>query len=261
MSLYIQQSGRHDAPALILLHGWGMSSAIWQGWLPVLEREYQVITVDLPGLGKSGFASDQPYRLDTLADLIVEQITPRLTASALWLGWSLGGLVAAQIAQRCPEKVSGLITISTSPCFVQRPDWPEAMLAETFSSFQDSLALNPQKTLTRFAMLQGQGDPDARALLRRLKPIIAESVAGASKLSESLALLADDYRSLFAELSVPRLFLFADNDALVPGAVSQSELLRNHAHLLADAGHVPFINSEPVVTQVINDWVRELADG
>ncbi|MEH6471468.1 MAG: alpha/beta fold hydrolase [Halopseudomonas sp.] len=258
MSLHIEQRGNPDAQPLVLLHGWGMSSDIWDSWLPSLEQDYRLLLVDLPGLGRSRFEIDQPYSLDALVEQIIGGIAPMLTQPALWLGWSLGGVVAAQIADRCPEQVEGLITISTTPCFVQRPGWPDAMPVETFEAFQYSLEQHPIKTLNRFAMLQGQGDPQARSLLRTLKAVIADASEQPLRLAESLALLAEDYRPLFAGLSVPRLFLFAENDALVPQAVASQPLLAQHAQWIEQAGHVPFISAEPAVTQIVNDWVKEL---
>lgn len=260
MSLYVEQRGNPDGLPLVLLHGWGMSGAIWQSWLPVLEQNFHVLVVDLPGLGRSTFDTDQPYHLDTLADLILQQLAPRLTQPAIWLGWSLGGVVAAHITQRYPERAAALVTISTNPCFVQRSDWSEAMPLATFDAFQCALEQNPVKTLNRFAMLQGQGDPEARNLLRTLKGIIAESSA-APRLAESLALLAEDYRPLFAQLQVPRLFLFAANDALVPVAVSLQPLLKRHAQLIDSAGHIPFISAEPAVTQAVIGWIQGLDSG
>ncbi len=256
MSLYVEQRGNPDGQPLVLLHGWGMSSAIWQQWLPMLEADFQVLLVDLPGLGRSGYDSDTPYSLDSLAQQILQHLDPLLTQPPIWLGWSLGGVIAAYIAAQYPERALGLITIATNPCFVQRPDWPEAMPWATFDSFQQALAVNPLKTLQRFTMLQAQGDPEPRQLLRTLKAVVAETSA-ASMLAPALALLAADYRLLFASLKLPRLFLFAAEDALVPVAVAQSDLLNDWALRIEHAGHLPFITAEPVVTKAVIKAVNE----
>jgi pimeloyl-[acyl-carrier protein] methyl ester esterase len=46
---------------------------------------------------------------------------------AIWLGWSLGGLVASQIALPHPERVQALVTAS-SPCFSAQEEWPGSSL-------------------------------------------------------------------------------------------------------------------------------------
>ncbi|MFT6916704.1 MAG: pimeloyl-[acyl-carrier protein] methyl ester esterase [Motiliproteus sp.] len=257
MSLYGALSGKPGAQPLVLLHGWGMTSGIWQSWLPALEAEFQVLIIDLPGLGSSFFEGDKPYTLTALAEQILAYSQPLLQQQpAIWLGWSLGGIVAAQIADQYPEQAAGLVTIATNPCFVERPDWPEAMAPETFEAFQDALGTHTLKTLKRFAMLQGQGDPDPRQLLRSLKAVTAESLSSASRLEESLALLATDYRPLFAGLSLPRLFLYGTEDALVPAAVAHSTLLSAHSRLIANAGHLPFITAEHAVTDAVIQATR-----
>ena len=265
MSLYVEQVGNPEGQPLVLLHGWGMSSAIWESWLPMLEADFQILLVDLPGLGRSGYSSDQPYSLGRLAEQILQHLEPLLSRPAIWLGWSLGGVVAAHIVVHYPERALGLITIATNPCFVQRQDWPEAMPLETFTSFQEALEVNALKTLNRFAMLQSQGDPEPRQLLRTLKAIVADTSRTASMLAPSLALLAADYRPLFASLTLPRLFLFATEDALVPVAVVQSTLLNELALRIDHAGHLPFISAEPIVTMAVTGavkcWAQGLAHG
>ena len=57
----------------------------------------------------------------------------------IWLGWSLGGLVASQIALRHPERVQALITVASSPCFSAREAWP-GIKPEVLAGFQHQLS-------------------------------------------------------------------------------------------------------------------------
>ncbi|MEH6651740.1 MAG: alpha/beta fold hydrolase [Motiliproteus sp.] len=266
---YIEQQGNPDGQPLVLLHGWGMLSDIWHDWLPALTSDYRLLLVDLPGLGRSRFCTEggisddgtDGYSLEAVAQQIIDATGPLLDRPAVWLGWSLGGLVAANIVANPELPAAGLITIATNPCFVERADWPEAMSAATFALFQQSLQQTSLKTLNRFAALQGQGDPQARALLRTLKPVVAASAAQSSHLAQSLALLGDDQRSLFADLTLPRLALFGENDALVPVAVAKQPLLSPYARIIDEAGHVPFITASTALTTHIKQWLEGLPHG
>ncbi|MCD8475598.1 MAG: alpha/beta fold hydrolase [Shewanella fodinae] len=104
-SLFYHVSG--DGQPLVWLHGWGVNGSIF---LPTVAQlpQYRSYCVDLPGFGDS---QPQPGTLDDWAERLFEQ----LPTNAIWLGWSLGGLVATRIAQRWPQQVRGLVTIASSP--------------------------------------------------------------------------------------------------------------------------------------------------
>ena len=52
--LRLRDTGPRDAPAVILLHGFGASLDTWEGWAKVLSARYRVIRFDLPGFGLTG---------------------------------------------------------------------------------------------------------------------------------------------------------------------------------------------------------------
>ena len=75
-----------------MVHGWGLHGGIWKPLLPLLEAHFRVTCVDLPGHGRSGWQGEET--LDAMAGALLS-VAP---AGAAWLGWSLGGLVAARAA-------------------------------------------------------------------------------------------------------------------------------------------------------------------
>lgn len=88
--VYCEQRG--SGPDLVLVHGWGLSGAVWQGLVPLLEPHFRLHLLDLPGFGHS---HQHPARsLEQLAAACAAVVP----AGAIWLGWSLGGLVAATAA-------------------------------------------------------------------------------------------------------------------------------------------------------------------
>ena len=88
------------------------------------------------------------------------------------LGWSLGGQVALEWARLRPERVGALVLMSTTPSFVQRPDWPHAMAEATLRQFGDELTVAYRQTLQRFVTLAGTGKR-ARARRARFAAITA----------------------------------------------------------------------------------------
>lgn len=103
---------------LVLLHGWGLNAEVWRCIDEELSSHFTLHLVDLPGFGRSrGFGA---LSLADMAEAVLRQAPDK----AIWLGWSLGGLVASQIALTHPERVQALVTVASSPCFSARDEWP-----------------------------------------------------------------------------------------------------------------------------------------
>ena len=99
---------------IVMLHGWGMNHAVFS---PLFEKlsNYRVHYVDLPGFGHSDAIDGE---LEAWCQHLIEQ----LPDNSIWLGWSLGGLIASKIALLYPTKVKALITVASSPCFLAKPE-------------------------------------------------------------------------------------------------------------------------------------------
>src|SRR5438309_330154 len=80
--------------AIVLVHGFGASSRIWQGQKDFLQTDFQVITLDLPGHGKSGW---MPVSLIDMA-VDIRQILSGIGISHFSLvASSMGGLAALEL--------------------------------------------------------------------------------------------------------------------------------------------------------------------
>ena len=117
----IKSLGGRGEP-LLMLHGWGVNSEIWTSLVDELKLFVTVYVVDLPGMGGSTLIS--PYTLDNIAKEIKANVPIK---KCNILGWSLGGQVAMYLAIKMPEFVEKLILMSTTPCFVEKIDWPYAV--------------------------------------------------------------------------------------------------------------------------------------
>ncbi|MBB3047791.1 malonyl-CoA O-methyltransferase [Litorivivens lipolytica] len=212
---------RQGDAELVLLHGWGSSSACWRSALPLLRDHFNVTLVDLPGHGRSAnyAATYEQFTRDLLE---------QLPAKAMYLGWSLGGMIATRITADFPERVSALITVASNPSFIRRDDWPAAMPSATFDDFLTRFQKNPVRGLKRFDVLQGG---------------VVGSELGAPEVQyDVLHWLAElDNRQGIAQLNCPSLFLFGEKDGLVPVAVTQQIGSLQNIQVFSDSGHQPFL--------------------
>ena len=236
---------------LVLLHGWGMNADVWDGVVPKLSERHRVTVVDLPGHGRSGIA-DGDYSLSAQAKKVAQVLPPNATL----LGWSLGGLLALQLALDFPQRVKALVLVASSPRFVRGDDWPDAMQAEVLQGFAGELQTDFKKTINRFLAIQALGSEHAREELRLLRGrVFAHGEPDRQALAGGLEILMTaDFRDRLAALTCPLLLLCGERDTLFPAqAVRRTQALLPGAalHIVQGAGHAPFL-SHP------EDFVRAL---
>jgi pimeloyl-[acyl-carrier protein] methyl ester esterase len=246
------------APDLVLLHGWGLHTIVWDPVVPFLLERFRVTVIDLPGMGRSPLPNATLTQESVLAQLAA--VAPE---KALWLGWSLGGELALAFAAKYPERVTGLMLIASNPCFVKADDWPHAMPPETFAAFANFFDEDPEATLIRFLSLQCMGSARAKNDIRFLQEIMYfHGLPAPRALREGLQLLHDmDLREAFSQLKIPVSVLLGRHDQLVPALVSDDlSALRPGLPLriLEGSGHVPFLAQPEAFEQAVNELLAEM---
>jgi pimeloyl-[acyl-carrier protein] methyl ester esterase len=240
--------------ALVLLHGWGMTPAVFDELRARLSAVCEVHAPALPGY--CGTPSVAPYTVKTLAQSAAGRVGRCVVA-----GWSLGGQVALEWARRAPEQVEALVLIGSTPSFVARKDWPHAIQPAVFHGFGEALTVNRASALNRFASLQAQGDAAMKAAAVRLRAALcSERDASTATLSEGLSVLLDtDLRSTLGEIEQPALVIHGENDRLVPFAAGEHlarTFKRGRLAKIAGAAHAPFVAQPGAVADAIAGFLR-----
>ena len=252
MRLYTETAG--NGPDLILIHGWGLHSGIWNGFASRLESHFRVTRVDLPGHGRSDWQGAASL------DEWVNAVLAAVPSPAIWLGWSLGGLVAMRAALLAPGRVAALVTIASSPCFVRRPGWQSAMLPSLLETFSTELQQDYARTLNRFLSLQVRGSEHASTVLKTLRStLLVHGEPDAAGLSAGLELLrTTDLRRELGEITCRTLLLMGERDTLVPqGAGPGTAALLSDVQLavIEGAGHALFLAAPEMVAERIINFV------
>jgi len=277
---------------LMLLHGWGMNSQVWEPVREALESQYHLLWVDLPGYGFNRHI--QAQSLEQMVTLIAEH-TPENTHL---MGWSLGGLVAQALVQKIPHRIKSMTLVTSTPRFSQDLSkdedkiWQHAMSDEVLNRFAQNLKQDTEKTLKKFIALQFIGVKDAkqaqnnlinnilynqkiskkwggvflkdRVKLRTAPESVPESEQSNIPTQEALdvgltILKHTDLRKLTP--SCPEHWIFAEYDRLIPKEVINDLIsLRPDAEitLLEKAGHVPFITHSDAFLIRATDFIDAL---
>lgn len=252
ISLTRIDSYQSNAPALLLIHGWGAGSYIWRGCIELLRADFDIYLLDLPGHGLNcdlSFVCIEDF-INQFAKqfLILSSCDLALPKHFSIIAWSLGGLFASLLAQKFSNRVSALVTIATNQCFVSHDTWLPAMPASLFKAFSQALTNDSdasEKVLSRFYALQTQGVPSARNDVKNIKTLLGDTSHCVSGLQQGLAWLSDyDLSSCWEGLSTPTLRQFGAHDNLVPRAAADLIATRYPHHsveVFEQSAHLPFI--------------------
>ncbi len=96
------------APPLVLVHGLGGTIENWRGIAPELAARHRVLVPDLPGHGRSSLLPEARH-LDAVANAVLGIVDREELRGAVWIGHSLGGVVALRAAVLRPDAVRGLV--------------------------------------------------------------------------------------------------------------------------------------------------------
>ncbi len=100
------------SPALIFVHGWCCDSRYWKYQVPVFAKNYEVVTIDLAGHGRSGLGRSN-WTIDAFGKDVAAVVNHLELNNVILIGHSLGGPVHLAAAQQLKEKVRGIVGVDT----------------------------------------------------------------------------------------------------------------------------------------------------
>ena len=260
MTLFAASQG--SGPDIVLVHGWGLPGQVWDETARRLSTRYRVTVIDLPGYASSPYNHDGCGSLAALARQVAAAAPPQ----ALWIGWSLGGLIALQIALDYPERVKSLVLVASTARFTQAPDWPHAVAVEVLDDFARDLTADYRATIRRFLALQARGSEHARADIHKLAAhLAAQEETSIAALQDGLNVLRDsDLRARAAAIRCPVLLILGERDTLVPLAVDKalaSLFQMAYLHTIKGAAHAPFLSHPQEFIKAVSEFLDEKLPG
>ncbi|MEU5237399.1 alpha/beta fold hydrolase [Streptomyces lydicus] len=238
---FVVVSGPEDAPPLVLLHGAGANTTMWQDDITTWARHFRSYALDLvgePGLSapsRPPLASDAPARwLDDVLDALG-------IARAAFVGTSLGGWMALDYATRRPERVDRLVLLCPGGVGRQKMGWLfRALLLRPLGAWGMRRSAGTVTGLDR---------PEHRAVLDQLVLTFAQF----KPRTERLPVFPDD---VLRRLAMPVQVTVGGRDALFDSADTARRLARcvPHAtvHVLPEAGHALLGQTDAVLTFLRN---------
>lgn len=102
-----------NGKAIVLLHGFLENQTMWEPFVPLLTEKHTVITIDLPGHGKSD-CKGYVHSMELMAEVVEAVLTQEKIEQATFIGHSMGGYVALAFAERHPEMCSEIVLLNST---------------------------------------------------------------------------------------------------------------------------------------------------
>jgi len=249
--LHVEVHGTGPVP-MVMVHGWAMHGGILAPLVEQLTTHYTMYVVDLPG---HGYSRDSRVPLEPGA---CARAIAAVTPPAVWLGWSMGGLVALTAALDVPEAVRAVVPMCATPRFLRADDWPHGNDPALVRQLATDLEVDYRATVERFIALEAMGSPDPRGEARRLKDeAFSRGEPDPRVLMEGIRLLeSEDLRPRLAAIDAPSLWIAGRRDRIVhPDAMRWSaDAAGGRFEEIAHAGHAPFIGYAAAVADVLTEF-------
>lgn len=121
LRLHVVEWGEAGDPALVLLHGGGLSSREWTELGPRLAEGLHIVSFDARGCGESDPDPERRYGVRTIADDLEHVRVALALSSFVLVGHSFGAVTACLYAAERPEAVNGLVLVDGGPASHTRP--------------------------------------------------------------------------------------------------------------------------------------------
>lgn len=244
---------------LIFLHGWGGDLRLWSAQAEHFSRCYQVIRIDLPGHGKSGW---EKTTLRAMARDLEKILQGMNCPSVNIVGSSMGGLIALQWFDFFPERFKRIVFVGALPKFLMNQSYPYGLELDRLRKLDGQLEVDYPLIVNVFfrSLFTRQERESCKDALQ----CVSTAFSAKDALREFLKILEkEDLRGTLEKInknSIPvQILNGADDYICSKDAVGylQKKLPRARVELFKDCGHFPFLTKPREFNEALDKFLKE----
>lgn len=247
-SLNINYEVSGEGKPVILLHGWLCSLQTMKPIANILERNFKVYNIDLPGFGKSD-ALITPFNTDDFGNFLNEFINQLNIENPILIGHSNGGRTILNYAGRNMGKINKIILIDSAGIKpTRKPSY--YIKVYTFKTLKKFLGIFPNVEMfnnIRERVLGKFGSSDYKNSSENLRKTMS-------------TIINEDQTENIKNIKVPTLILWGENDQDTPikDGKKMEECINNSALItIKNAGHFSYIDSYNECMSIIQNFLKE----
>jgi len=242
--VYVEEAGDPSRPTVVLVHGLGGAGS--DDWRPVIERlrpDFHLLSLDLPGFGRSG-SGDGDYTPTRYARLL-HGLTGRHARRPFHLvGHSMGAAIALRYAASYPDDVATLTLVDTAGILYRMAytKYLAALGLERLTGHQvtsRSALSDLVGVLLEDAEMRLPVDP---GLLMQIPPLRRKVLMDNPTAIAAYGLVEEDFSRVPQQVRAPTLIVWGEHDQVAPlrtGQVLDAMIPRSYLRVIPGTGHVP----------------------
>ena len=247
-----------DGEAIVLVHGFMESSAIWEAFGTELARNFLCIAPDLPGHGQSGNLSEV-HTMTMMADCLKAILDHEGIQRCILVGHSMGGYVSLDFSAHYTSRVAGLVLFHSSAL----PDSEEARRnrERTIEVVrQNHHGFIAQFIPSLFAEFNAEPlQTEIETLMNQARAMAPESIIAAQAGMKE----RPGYLELLTTLTCPVLFIGGKHDSRIPADKLMAQAMlpwHSEVLLLGNAGHMGYLEAPAQTFQALRYFCERVYD-
>jgi 3-oxoadipate enol-lactonase len=252
---FISSSDNSKKP-LIFIHGIGSTSETFQNQIESFKKENYVVSIDLPGFGKSKMLKETS--ISNYASTIYNFLITQKITKPILVGHSLGGMIVQNIITQYLNYAEAAILVATSSRFGSKDiTWQNNYINSRLEP------LNKGKTMEDISVtaIKNIIGPYKNKDVIKFAGKIMSSISVDAYRAAILSLINFDLSEQFTKISIPILLIAGKNDIQAPAKtmLSMSKKFKNNKYIeVNDCGHLIHLEKPEIFNNAIKKFIINL---
>jgi 3-oxoadipate enol-lactonase len=248
--IYVEVSGRDDAPALILSNSLGTNLHMWDEQTPEWSKHFRVVRYDRRGHGKSGVPQG-PYSMERFGRDVLAVADALDIETFNWCGLSMGGMVGQWLGANAPDRVEKLILSNTNYNYADKTPWNDRIKFVQDKGLAELVEPNMERWFTKGFR---ENSPQTVARIREI--FLKTDPVGYIACCEAIRDM--DFTASNPSIAAPTLVIVGSQDPATPPAAGEAIAKQIKGAKLAalDAAHIANMEQPKIYTETVLNFLH-----
>lgn len=250
VTLHVEVTGPDDGPTVVFSNSLGTTLHLWDPILPLLPEGLRIVRYDMRGHGKSD-VPDGPYTMGQLvsdAEAVCDAVQAR---DAMFVGLSVGGMIAQGLAVKRPEIMRALVLSNTAAKIWSPQLWQDRIATVKYKG----LPAMSDEIMKRWFGRDFYGTPAMAPWQAMLSATQTQGYIGVCA-----AIAGTDFYTPTSGLRLPTLGIAGSDDGSTPPDLVRETvdlIPGSQFALLRQAGHLPCVEKPAEYAALLTKFMRD----